>query len=150
MIAGSGEAIASIASHSRAATTVVEDLGDDLADVLLVAADGPRRELAEHQRALLLVLRVVQVDHGDVVALVDVRARSLRGREVLVVLLDRADVVVPRHHPQLLDRVPEDRRLVAQPAVRLPRVDVELRVQHIDRGRVTTELMRQTVFPVRN
>jgi hypothetical protein len=47
-------------------------------------------------------------------------------------LLHLEDVVVARDHPQLLDGIPVQRGLVAQPAIGLPRVDVKLRVEHID------------------
>ena len=54
----------------------VEDRGHDVAHLALAVTHGPRGEPAGHQPALLLVARVVHVDHGHVLALVDQRARA--------------------------------------------------------------------------
>ena len=67
--------------------------------------------------------------------LVDVRARAGERRVPSAVTLDRQDVVVARDRPELLDRVPEHRRFVAEPAVRVPGIDVELRIEDVDDGR---------------
>jgi hypothetical protein len=42
--------------------------------MVFVPAHRPRRELAEHQPALVSVLRIIHVDHGHVLTLVDMRA----------------------------------------------------------------------------
>ncbi len=111
---------------------LVEDLGDDLTDGVLVVAHAAGRELPGDDVALRLVLRVVQVDHRLVGALVDVWPRSFGRRVAGAVALDRHDVLVARDDPDPLHRVPEHRGLLPEPPVRVPRIDVELGIEDVD------------------
>src|SRR5580704_15782931 len=84
------------------------------------------------QTALRLMVRIVQVDHGLVRGLVEVRTRPTEGGEPNTVTLDRHDVVVARDGPELLNRIPVHRRLFTQPPVSRPWIDIERRIEHVD------------------
>jgi hypothetical protein len=110
----------------------VDETARDLAHFIFLSGHRTRREAAVDQRSVRLVERIVLVDHRRVVGLIDVRARPVVRGVVLRVLLDVHHVFEARDAPQLLHRVPEDRRVVAQPAVRVPRIDVEVRIEQVD------------------
>ncbi|CAB4832424.1 unannotated protein [freshwater metagenome] len=114
----------------------VDEFGHDLADVGLDLLDGAWRELARHDHALLLMIGIVLVDHGRVGALIGSRPRPIERRVPLRVPLDLDDVGVARHAPDLLDRIPVARRVIAQPTVGLERIHIEQRVEQVDRRRV--------------
>jgi hypothetical protein len=114
--------------------------------MLFVAARGPGREPTENEPALLLVQRVVEVDHREVGALVDVRPAPVERGVALVVFFDGPQVLIPRDGPQLLYRIPVHRGFVAKPCVVIPRIDVELRVEQVD-PLIRTALVRHVAAP---
>ncbi len=138
MIAGRRDAIASMASHSpRGATSSrISRVMPRTCSSWLRTAPGVNRRADEVP--LLLVRGVVHVDDRPVFALVEVGTRPGERRVARAVDLDRDDVVVARDRPELLHRIPEHRRFLAQPPVRVPRVDVELRVEDVDARRRDT------------
>ena len=60
------------------------------------------------------------------------RARPTERGVPNTVTLHRHDVVVTRDRPELLNRIPVHGRLFSKPAVGRPRIDVELRIEHVD------------------
>ena len=82
------------------------------------------------------MIGIVLVDLGRVGALISSRPRPIERRVPLRVPLDLDDVGVARHAPDLLNRIPVARRVVAQPTVGLERIHVEQRVEQVDRRRV--------------
>ena len=91
----------------------VEDLGRNAPHARFVVADTVWREATDDEVALVLVLGVVHVDHGLVAAQVDVGSGTVERRVARAVALDREDIVVARDDPELLERIPEHRCLVA-------------------------------------
>ena len=66
----------------------VEDFGDHLANVILMASDRPRSESAGDQAALRLMIGIVQVDHGLIRGQVDVWSRTTEGGIANAIPLD--------------------------------------------------------------
>ena len=114
---------------------LVENFGHHLANVIFMIAHRPRSEPAGNQAALRLMVRIVQVDHGLIRGLVEVGARATEGGVPGAITLDGHDVVVARDRPKLLDRIPVHRRFLTKPPEGLPRVDVELWIEHVDTWR---------------
>ncbi len=101
----------------------------------VISRDLPGREPLRHDAALPGVFGVVHRD--DRHRRGDVGSDALGGRVDLGMARDVGHVLVPADHPQVVDGIPEHRGLVAEPAIALPRVVVEPRVEGIEgeRGR---------------
>ena len=90
------------------------------------------REPAGDERPLVLVHRVVEVDHRRVSLLVDVRPRALSTRSTARCASRRRRRPRSARCPRAVGSGPRARVVVAQPPVGLPGVDVELRVEQVD------------------
>ena len=109
---------------------LVDDLVGQLPHVVAELAHRAGREALVDQPALAGVLGVVHPD--DRHRRGDARSDALGGAVALRVAADVAHVLVARHDPQLVARVPVHRALVAQPPVGVPGVVVEARVEDVD------------------
>ena len=136
IIAGSGAARSpTISALPPLASTASSRSRDRRANVVFPVRHRARGEAARHQLPPLRVQRVVDADDGVVGGQVRaVAALLLVGvDEDVFRLLDLEDVVVARDPPQLVDRVPVDGRVLAQPRVRRVRIaDVEVAVEQVD------------------
>ena len=78
--------------------------------------------------------RIVKTDDG--IASRDIRSvAALFGigvDEDVLALFDLDDVVVAGNPPQLMNGIPVHRIVLAKPSIRVPRIDVKLRIEKID------------------
>ncbi len=109
---------------------LVDDLVGQVPDVVGEVADHAGREALVDEAALPGVLGVVHGDdrHGGR----HLGAHALGRGVALLVARDVGHVLVAGHDPQLVAGVPPQGRVGAQPAVGLPRVVVEARVEDVD------------------
>ena len=125
---------------------VVDQLGDDLAGSGFHLAHLTRREAGRHEGALLAVLLTVLVDHARVRR--DVRSSAFAVDEGLGVTLDRDDVVVAEHLPDLVFCVPVERLVLEEVVVHLVRIVVRRGRAEIDIDELRWALVFQRILRI--